>query len=49
MIDYLFYVPLKNFSMIDVTITREGLENIAPRAFLCREGSLKCHTYCDTA
>jgi hypothetical protein len=36
----------------DVTITGEGLQKLglysAPRAFEYREGSLSCHTCCDT-
>jgi hypothetical protein len=44
----LFYVPLKNFSLI----TSEGLQNLG--LYPCssgpssREGSLSCHTYCDS-
>jgi hypothetical protein len=52
--DYLrFYVPLKNFSLIygDVTIAGEGLQNLGLCSALrplSREGSLSCHTCCDT-
>jgi hypothetical protein len=54
LIDYLpFYVPLKNFSLVfgDVTIAGEGLQNLGPCSVLgplSREGSLSCHTCCDT-
>jgi hypothetical protein len=43
LIDYLwFYVPLKNFSLIQ---RRHQCRCSGP---LSREGSLSCHTYCDT-
>jgi hypothetical protein len=55
LIDYLqFYVPIKNFSLKlygDVTVAGEGLQNLGLcSAFiaLSREGSLSCHTCCDT-
>ena len=52
-----FYVPLDNFSLIsshlyrDVTITCEGLQFLTYARHLrplSSEGSLSCHTYCDT-
>ena len=48
-----FIVPLKNFhSYGDVTITGEGLQilNHARHSWpLSSEGSLACHTYCETS
>jgi hypothetical protein len=48
----MFHVPLKNFHLYgDVTITSEGLQNLGLCSTLrpfSREGSLSCHTCCDT-
>ena len=47
-----FHVPLESFhSYGDVNITSEGLQILTYARHswpLCSEGSLACHTYCDT-